>query len=381
MTEVIELRPDDFLRLSRETRLADELQQLVRGSTEPNVFYEDWMLLPALRLLRATADVRLVCIRISASLAALFPLELSSHPHFRGLPVLRSWRHNYCFLCTPLIDSRYIPQCADALAGWLESAAAPAAIVEFHNCGLDSAFGKTFLPALSARAGWVRDEREAARALLTRDAAAPIGISSKHRKELRRLERRLSDLGRLRYSALQQDEDCEPWIAKFLSLESAGWKGRSQTALDSRDTDRAFFREITAEAYRHGRLQMLMLELGDAVVAMKCNFLAMPGAFAFKIAYDETYERYSPGLLLELFNSVQMLTQCPQVAWMDSCADPGHAMIERLWTERRRIGGHMVCGRGLIPRAVVLAGPLYRRVMARFRSPGPAGPGPRLAHE
>ena len=35
-------------------------------------------------------------------------------------------------------------------------------------------------------------------------------------------------------------------------------------------------------------------------IAMKCNLRAGDGAVAFKIAYDEAYARFSPGVLLEI---------------------------------------------------------------------------------
>jgi hypothetical protein len=376
MTQVSELRADDFLRLGRETALADELRDLARCSIEPNVFYEDWMLLPALRLLCGTSDIRLICVRNDAqALVALFPVELVRHGHFGSLKLMRLWRHSYCFLCTPLIHGQHVVQCADALAGWLQSPAAPAALLEFHSCALDGVFGSSFLPALCGRPGWVSDASLATRALLTRGADLSAGFSAKHRKDLRRIERRLGELGPLRFSVLQAADDCEPWIDRFLSLESAGWKGRSRTALDSADEHRTYFRIIAAEAHRQGRLQLLALEAGGAMVAMKCNFLAAPGSFAFKIAYDETYAKYSPGLLLELFNTEHVLTSCPQIAWMDSCADPGQFMIERLWPGRRRIGRQLVCGRGLMPRAVVLAAPVYRSVMGVIRRPRRAAAG------
>ena len=66
MTQVSELRADELLRQGLDTALAGELRELARRSIEANVFYEDWMLLPALRLLRGTSDIRLVCVRNSA---------------------------------------------------------------------------------------------------------------------------------------------------------------------------------------------------------------------------------------------------------------------------------------------------------------------------
>jgi CelD/BcsL family acetyltransferase involved in cellulose biosynthesis len=69
---------------------------------------------------------------------------------------------------------------------------------------------------------------------------------------------------------------------------------------------------------------------------MKCNFVAPPGAFAFKIAYAEELAAHSPGVLLELEN-IRRIHGEPHVQWMDSCAAPGHPMIERLWKEHRAV--------------------------------------------
>ena len=39
-----------------------------------------------------------------------------------------------------------------------------------------------------------------------------------------------------------------------------------------------------------------------SAVAMKCNFLSGAGSFAFKIAFDEAFARFSPGVQLEIDN-------------------------------------------------------------------------------
>jgi hypothetical protein len=79
---------------------------------------------------------------------------------------------------------------------------------------------------------------------------------------------------------------------------------------------------------------MLALYCGEHPVAMKCNFLAREGSFAFKIAYDEAFARYSPGTLLELEN-IREFHRRPGLQWMDSCAAPEHFMVNRLWLDRR----------------------------------------------
>jgi CelD/BcsL family acetyltransferase involved in cellulose biosynthesis len=234
---------------------------------------------------------------------------------------------------------------------------------------VDGDFGSKFLPALAARSGWVGDSASTSRALLRRGTDWHTRVSSKHIKELHRLERRLREAGRLEYSVLDADKDCVAWVDQFLAIENSGWKGASGTSMGSHASDEDYFREITRAAHRHGRLQMMRLELNDTAIAMKCNFLALPGAFAFKIAYDERYRKYSPGLLLELFNMDCLARNSAGVEWMDSCADSGHSMVERIWPDRREIGSQFTAGRGLVSRALVLAAPRYRRFKAMVKVP------------
>jgi CelD/BcsL family acetyltransferase involved in cellulose biosynthesis len=368
MSTVSEYTADEFMRFCGESSAMSDLCDLVRRSGETNVFFEEWMLLPALRCVRRQSDVRLVCVRGKDSrLIALFPFELVRHTRFKSLPVLRSWRHDYCFLSTPLVDPDHAIESARALGHWVESGMAPAGILEFHTFAMDGRFGRIFIPALTERPGWVSDAGAAQRALLKCEAHAKSGLSAKHLKELRRIERRLAELGRVRYTALKLNEDFQPWLDRFLALETRSWKGAAGTALGSKDADEAFFRSVALQAHRRSRLQLLALELNDAPIAMKCNFLAPPGSFAFKITYDEKYRRYSPGVLLELFNIDHMSTVSPEIAWMDSCADPGHPMIERLWSDRITIGWCSLCGRGILPRAIVAAAPRYRHIKRAIR--------------
>ena len=66
---------------------------------------------------------------------------------------------------------------------------------------------------------------------------------------------------------------------------------------------------------------------------MLATFLSPPGAFAFKTAFDEDFARFSPGLQLQVENLA--LLGDGAIDWCDSCAEPGHSMIERIWMERR----------------------------------------------
>jgi hypothetical protein len=81
--------------------------------------------------------------------------------------------------------------------------------------------------------------------------------------------------------------------------------------------------------------------VGETLLAAKCNFLAPPASFAFKIAFLEEKSRYSPGVQLEIDN-IRRFHAEPCIDFMDSCADPEHPMIDHLWQEKRLIQSWVV---------------------------------------
>jgi CelD/BcsL family acetyltransferase involved in cellulose biosynthesis len=160
-------------------------------------------------------------------------------------------------------------------------------------------------------------------------------VRKKKRKELKRLQGRLGELGEVAVRRLASAEEVAPWCDAFLALERAGWKGKAGSALACAPHTEAFFRDAIAGAHAAGRLEFLRLDLDRRPLAMLVNFLTPPGGFAFKIAFDEDYARFSPGVLLKIDNL--RLLERRDIEWMDSCAVEDHSMINSLWGERRSI--------------------------------------------
>jgi len=160
-------------------------------------------------------------------------------------------------------------------------------------------------------------------------------VRKKKRKELGRLSARLRDLGTVEFTRPASAEEAARCCDEFLALEARGWKGRAGSALASDPAKQAFFRDAIAGAQAAGRLEFLRLGLDGRPIAILVNFMAPPGGFTFKIAFDEAFARFSPGVLLQVEN-LQVLER-PDIAWTDSCAVENHPMINSLWTERRSI--------------------------------------------
>jgi hypothetical protein len=340
---------------------------LAAAALEPNVFYEPWLMLPAIDAFGRSEQLRYVLVYADQAdapplLCGLFPLERVARYNGLPFPHVRLWQHKHCFLGTPLVRATHARECLGAFLDWLEADAHGASAIKWGVVAADGPFWRALAAALaeSGRRSFVphRFERAVMRPRAGGDAFLGEALSRKGAKELQRLERRLAEAGTVEYAELRDPAELEQWIADFIELEARGWKGRNASALGSSDSGRLFFTRAARAAARRGRLMMLGLRLAGKWIALKCNFLSGEGSFAFKIAYDEAYARFSPGTLLELEN-IRRFHARPELRWMDSCAKPDHFMVNRLWLDRRGLadlvtttgraaGDLMVCSLSLL---------------------------------
>lgn len=379
--------------------LADRLaawDDLAWNAVEPNPFYESFLLLPALERFDAQGDVTVALVyrdgvrpQDPPELCGLFPLVTEWHGPLR---VWTLWKHIYCFLGTPLVRQGVAVETLRTLWQWLENDAHGPAVWELPRVAADGLFQQALVDVMHERQAVAhiacQYNRAVLRPLETAEAYCSAHMTCHNRQELRRQRRRLGEQGSLTVRQSTLDEDLTPWVEQFLALEAAGWKGREQSALAASAADAQFFRrvvlgEVPHQSSRHdsnsphsrhapnSRVGFLGLFLDDRPIALKVNFVSGEGSFAFKIAFDEAFARFSPGVQLELEN-VDWVHQQRGVKWMDSCAKPDHFMIGRLWGHRRTIQDVFVStGRrwgdlavGLMPAAKAL-----RSVLRRKRAP------------
>lgn len=326
------------LRGARELEAQSaDWEDLAAQAVEQNPFYEPWMLLPALEATGAAPET--VLVHAGGRLIGLFPLE--RRPRHHGLPLgeLRLWRHALCYLCTPLVRSGFEREALDAFFGWLARDSGTS-LLRLQYLPGEGPFHRALLRHFERHPQLMHFTERYTRALFRPRRSAEgylrAAVPGRRLKEYRRLARRLADQGRLEYRELGRSEHAPDWIGAFLALEERGWKGRAGTALASTPASRAWFERIALEAGRRGRLLMHGLYLNGRALALSCKIRAGDGAYAFKIAYDEDYEQYSPGLLLELEQIVRM-HGAARIGWLDSCAVPEHFMANRLWLDRRAL--------------------------------------------
>jgi CelD/BcsL family acetyltransferase involved in cellulose biosynthesis len=155
----------------------------------------------------------------------------------------------------------------------------------------------------------------------------------KRRKEYKRLQNRLAELGKVEQLSYAGGEDSTPWINDLLALEAAGWKGKRGTALATEPALETATREASSALGRAGKLRMWKFVLDGKTIAIMHGIVEGDQAWLGKIAYDETVARFSPGVLLILYATEQLMKE-EGIVRVDSCAIPGHPMIENIWRDR-----------------------------------------------
>ncbi|MEW9855854.1 GNAT family N-acetyltransferase [Novosphingobium sp. M1R2S20] len=313
---------------------------LADRSCEPNPFHASWYLLPSLAHLDTERKARLFRFEQGGHLAGLLPLIRQGRYYGYPIPHLANWQHPNAFCGAPLVAPGAEVPFWEALLRWADENAGAALFLHLRDLPLDGPLHAALNQVLASQRRQAevvhREERALLASDLTPEAYWDASLSGKKRKELRRQANRLADEGAVAFTRSTDSEGLEGWCHDFLRLEQAGWKGKAGSALASSPATAALFCESLAGAAARGRLERLTLTLDGRPIAMLVSFLAPPGAFSFKTAFDERFAKFSPGVLLQREN-LAILAR-PEIAWTDSCAAADHPMIDHIWRERRSIG-------------------------------------------
>lgn len=184
-------------------------------------------------------------------------------------------------------------------------------------------------------------ERAALNLAGTYEAWAESNFGAERRMEFRRLAGRLSELGNFESLSLEIGRDCKPWVADLLELEAAGWKGKRGTVIAKKPALRAAFRDSCQFLAAAGKLRFWKLALDGKTIAIACAIVEGDRAWLHKIAHDEAYAKFSAGVLLMLYATERLFAESG-ITFVDSCANPGHPMIENIWRDRIKVADVMI---------------------------------------
>lgn len=317
---------------------------LVHQAAEPNPFYESWFLLPSLRALDPDGSVDLAWLEIGGKVAGLLPVKRYTSYYGYPLPHVRGWVHDNAFCGLPLVAAGMEAEFWCALLDHLDAHVGSALFLHLLQMPTEGVLHTALKHQLAGQrrtsASVQVEERALLASPLSPEAYLDGSLSGKKRKELRRQQRRLEELGPLATTRVTAPDDVARWADQFLALEQRGWKGAAGSAIACDRANTAWFRAALLAGAKAERVECLSLEQNGQPLAMLATFLTAPGAYSFKTAFAEDFARFSPGVLLQIENLAVL--DRPDIAWTDSCAAADHLMIDHFWRERRRVARHSI---------------------------------------
>jgi CelD/BcsL family acetyltransferase involved in cellulose biosynthesis len=326
--------------------IAPAWRDLARRALEPNVFYEPEFALAAAPVFGRKVEVLLVWSRQEPQrLVGFLPFRISRRRYGLLPSVLVGWTHPYAPLGTALVD-RDAPEAV--VAAFFEHIAASSSLPRLLLLPFAPTQGRwanALAAALVRRGGRSALFGQHRRALLAplRDRAMYLdhAVSRGKRKELQRQARRLSERGAVVASHALTPETIGPALETFMTLEAQGWKGRAGSAAMMHANVGTFMRQAVCDLSAHDGAQVVQLSIADRPIAAGIVLRSGDHAWFWKIAYDESESRASPGVQFTL-ELTRALLDDATLMQTDSCATANHPMIDKLWRERLELADHLL---------------------------------------
>ncbi len=328
----------EWLTLPDLRTIANELRELAGRALEPNIFYEADFVLEAASVFGRDAGAVLVWSGTSPrKLLGFFPARVEAHRYGVSLPVLVGWTHPYAPLGTPLVERDAAEQ---VIAAWLAHIS--------ENTDLP---GLVLLPFVQPSSPFAAELHTILRRgqipsadldIRQRALLAPRGdrltyvertLGAQRQNKMRRMVRGLGDAGALLFTTATGPEAVGQAADDFCELEARGWKGEAGTAVLHHEDIHRFMKSAMVGLAQQGKASVSRILIDGRPIAMAIILRSGDTAWVWKIAYDEDYAQYSPGVVLMLAVTEDLVEDATLLR-TDSCAVPNHPMIDHIWRER-----------------------------------------------
>jgi CelD/BcsL family acetyltransferase involved in cellulose biosynthesis len=328
-------------------------RELAARALEPNVFYEPAFALAAAPVFGRDAGALLVWSGTKPRrLLGFFPARIEKRRYGFNFPILVGLTHPYGPLGEPLIERE---AAEPVVAAWLAHLAGdktlPAlALLPFLPAdgplarALDTILRRAQMPSVDFN----RHQRAQLAPSGERSQYVENAIGQHRHKELRRQWRRLGETGAVLVTAAREPSAVGKALEDFLTLEAHGWKGRAGTAAANHQDLRRFMRRAVCSLAAEGKASINRILLDGRAIAATIVLRSGSCAWFWKIAYDEAFARFSPGVMLSVVLTDE-LAEDLTIARADSCATANHPMIDHLWRERLALCDRLIAVRPQAP--------------------------------
>lgn len=326
--------------LEYKRKLNPDLSGLLASSLASNPFF-DPAILAASRLRITQSPIHQLVLWEKAGEQSLPRLQIpliEDHGSLWQQTILRSFTHPYAPLGNPLIA-------ADAedrlMAGEITSRLVQLIGIAFEN-GLPplvldylervSPLGHALadLDKNSPISTSMAEMGERASIQMENGKTPELPINKKRMREYTRLEKKLSALGTVSHEKATDTFDVLLRLEEYLLMETRGWKGRRGTSIHAIKRDAAFARQSVMDLAREGRCEIFTLRVNDFAIASTILFIMNGHYYPWKICFNESFARYSPGTQLMLKLTAD-ITSRKDFRHADSLAHFGRSWMSALW--------------------------------------------------
>lgn len=348
----------DIVPLAALDAIVQPWTTLAARALEPNVFLEPAFALAAAPALGNDVKVGLIWSQtLPRELLGLFPVRIEHWRHGRPLPVLSGWMHPYAPFGVPLVHRDFAEP---VITAWLDRISADASLPAYllmpfvcEDGGFAAALERVLARRGCANASFDRHQRALLAPNGERAGYIDRAIATKQRRELARKWRRFEDLGTTEIVRAETPAEVATALEEFFRIEASGWKGRVGTAAANHFAIRRFMTQAVTRLVAQDQAAIRSLRVGGQVIAVAITLRSGRSAWGWKIAYDEAFARFSPGVQLLVRLTDEMLEN-PDIAHVDSTATANHPMIDHIWRERRSMSDRLIeVRRHWIPAALV----------------------------
>ncbi len=151
------------------------------------------------------------------------------------------------------------------------------------------------------------------------------GWDKKYHRNIRRFTNKLNGLPGVKTTVIAgQEAAAEQHLKNFLELEASGWKGKSETAILNSPKVTKYYQDLTQRLADCGWLEWHFLEAQGKIIAANLAIRCSRALILSKIAYDERYSEFAPGLVLRM-NIIERAFKSGDTEEINFISDmPGH---------------------------------------------------------
>ncbi len=311
--------------------------ELAANSWVSNPFYARDYIQAGLNTIDRDTGLQAVTIRDAQDgrLLGLFPFRVRRFPVPRALGATNL----YQFCGQPLVHRDHAHDVLDAWIEALGNRRIPRRW-SFPHLDLSSPFAKRLehigmvgalacLPLVNYRRAQLTRASDSFRAHVEET------LSKSRAKDIQRTLRRLKELGEVRFERATTAKLVADRIEQFLAIEHAGWKGAAGTSFLANPEHADFARQAFGSGSSLASVDSLLLD-GEPI-ALSINIRSGATIFTPKCAYNESFRKYSPGLVLE-YLVVEAFYSSVDCTDMDAATTTDNHVVEGLWNCNKPMG-------------------------------------------